>query len=186
MDAPTLVCIDIQMGFLDTKYWGAERNNPNAEEVCGTLLRAWRNLGLSIIHIQHSSTDSASILNRSNPGFAFNPQAQPRGQEPVITKSVNSGFIGTDLKATLDARNASDLVVIGLTTDHCVSTTTRMAGNLGYNTFVVSDATATFGRRGPDGQYYSADTIHSTALASLHGEFATVLDSNSVIQMLEP
>ena len=49
-----------------------------------------------------------------------------------------------------------------------------MAGNLGFKTFIVSDATATFNKKGIDGQHYSAALIHETALASLNGEFATV------------
>jgi len=67
-----------------------------------------------------------------------------------------------------------------LTTDHCISTTARMAGDYGYDTFVVSDATATFDKEGADGQKYSADIIHGTALASLHKEFVTVITTKEL------
>ena len=69
-------------------------------------------------------------------------------------------------------RGLETLVIAGLTTNHCVSTTARMAGNLGFNAWVVSDATATFDRIGPDGVRYSAEQIQAIALSDLHGEFS--------------
>jgi len=60
-----------------------------------------------------------------------------------------------------------------------------MAGNLGFETWFVSDATATFERTGPDGERISAETMHRTALASLHGEFAEVMTSEEAIAGLQ-
>ncbi len=113
-----------------------------------------------------------SLINEGN---KFKDLVKPIGNETVIKKNVNSTFIGTDLQQQLIDSKITKLVIVGLTTDHCVSTTTRMAGNLGFDTYVVSDATATFNKKGLQGQNYSAELIHETALASLNGEFATVV-----------
>jgi nicotinamidase-related amidase len=181
---PALILIDIQKGFDDIEYWGWQRNNLEAEENASKLLKIWRENSFPIFHVKHCSTNPASRLAEGNEGNSFNDFVIPKGDEVVIKKNVNSAFIGTDLKERLDYANINQLVVAGLTTDHCVSTTTRMAGNYGYETFVVSDATATFNRKGVMGQNFSAELIHETALASLNGEFATVMTTNQVIDSL--
>ena len=173
-DRPALILIDIQKGFDDLEYWGGERNNPDAEKNARILLDIWRDNHLPIFHIQHCSSNPNSLLNELKEGNEFKEIVKPINGEPVIKKNVNSAFIGTNLETQLKENNIHTVVIVGLTTDHCVSTTTRMAGNLGFKTFIVSDATATFNKKGIDGQHYSAALIHETALASLNGEFATV------------
>jgi nicotinamidase-related amidase len=118
------------------------------------------------------------------PGNAFKPEAAPVEGEPVFQKTVNSAFIGTELEAHLRREGIDDLVIVGLTTDHCISTSVRMAGNLGFDVVVVEDATATHDRTGPDGIHYSAEQMHRLALASLHGEFARVRTTEDVLTRL--
>ncbi|MBO6919795.1 MAG: cysteine hydrolase [Rhizobiaceae bacterium] len=182
---PTLLLIDIQKGFLQEEVWGGQRNNKDAEIICQKLLNYWRENALPIIHIQHASTNPQSPLHPSQKGFEFQNSVKPHADEMVITKNVNSAFIGTDLKDVLDDQNVSTLIIIGLTTDHCVSTTTRMAGNYGYEVFLISDATATFDKKGQKGNMFAADLIHETALASLNEEFANVLKSDELFDKLD-
>ena len=180
LDKPALILIDIQKGFDDIEYWGGQRNNLQAETNAGELLEIWRKNNLPIFHIKHCSTNPISPLNEENSGNEFKEIVKPKDGETIIKKNVNSSFIGTDLKEQLDKRKISKLVIIGLTTDHCVSTTTRMAGNIGFDTFLVSDATSTFNKKGIDGQNYSAELIHETALASLKDEFATIITTDFI------
>jgi nicotinamidase-related amidase len=177
--APALLLIDVQQGLDDPRY--GERNNPDAERRVAELLAVWRARSFPVIHAQHMSVEPTSPLRPNEPGNAFKPEAQPRTGEPVFRKSVNSAFIGTELEAHLRERGIGSLVMAGITTDHCVSTTARMAANLGFDVTVVSDATATFARQGPDGTHYSAELMHGVELASLHGEFATVRTTAEVI-----
>ncbi|QGM81374.1 cysteine hydrolase family protein [Otariodibacter oris] len=181
---PALILIDLQKAFDNEAYWGGNRNNKNAEEHCVAILEKWRELKLPIFHIMHSSQNPESLLHESNNGFEIKDQLKPLAHEPVIKKSVNSAFIGTDLKAQLDKQKISHVVIVGLTTNHCVSTTTRMAGNYGYVTYLISDATATFDRIGVNGEHFDAELIHQTTLANLHNEFAQVIDTNTLLSIL--
>ncbi|AOC93358.1 Streptothricin hydrolase [Flavobacterium anhuiense] len=184
LDNPALILIDIQKGFHDIAYWGGDRNNVTAEEKAGELLEIWRNKKLPIFHIQHCSSNPNSILNETNPGNEFQNVVKPLEGEIIIKKNVNSAFIGTNLKELIDNAEITNLVIVGLTTDHCVSTTTRMAGNFGYNVYLVSDATATFNKKGLNGEEFSAELIHQTALASLNEEFAQVVDSEFIKEII--
>ena len=181
-DRPALILVDIQKGFENIDYWGGQRNNPGAELKAGELLYFWRGLQLPVFHIQHCSSNPVSPLHETNAGNAFNELVLPLKGEAVIKKNVNSAFIGTDLQTRLDEDKITTLVIVGLTTDHCISTTVRMAGNLGYETFLVADATATFNKKGIEGTNYPAELIHETALASLNNEFATVVTTDFIKQ----
>jgi nicotinamidase-related amidase len=177
-----LIIIDVQQGFEDKK-WG-KRNNPNAEENIYRLLKIWREKKWPIIHVQHISTNPHSPLSANSKGVLFKEIVKPLDGEVVIQKKVNSAFIGTNLEQYLKEHDINNVVITGLTTPHCVSTTTRMSGNLGFNTYLISDATAAFGLKGPDDVYYDADQIHHISLATLHGEFATVLTTKELIEQI--
>ena len=180
--AAALLLVDVQQG-LDTPALG-ERNNPQAEANIARLLHEWRARDAPIVHIRHCSTEAESPLRPELPGNAFKPVVQPLPGETVFDKSVNSAFIGTDLERHLRTANISRLVIVGLTTDHCVSATTRMASDLGFDVTLISDATAAFERVGFDGVHYSGDEIHRVNLVSLDGEFCRVLSTAEITAKL--
>ena len=179
-----LLIVDVQKGF-DRFNTELHRNNPDLETNIARLQRAWRRSGRPVIHVQHLSKLPDSPLRPGPPGCEIKDEVRPLPGEPVVRKSVNSAFIGTDLEADLRRRGLPPLVITGMQTNLCVSTTARMAGNLGFTTYVVSDATATFDNVGPEGQTYSSELLHAVALADLHGEFATVVDTATVLQSLD-
>lgn len=178
---PALVVIDVQQG-LDDPTWG-QRNNPQAERNMASLLQLWREGDRPIVHIQHLSVLPHSPLRPGQPGCDFKPEVQPLEHEPIFQKNVNSAFIGTSLESYLREQQIHALVMVGLTTDHCVSTSARMAGNLGFQVFVVADGTATFERISYNQQHFTAEEIHETTLASLHQEFATVINTKDLIPL---
>jgi nicotinamidase-related amidase len=150
------------------------------------LLRAFREHGAPIFHIRHQGTHPKSSFLPDGTGYPVKDEAREIAGEPVIVKRVNSAFIGTDLEHRLHAAGINTLVICGATTNHCVETTTRMAGNLGFDTRLVRDATWTFDRRGPDGDEHLAEDIHAMTLANLNGEFARIVSASEAIAALEP
>ncbi|KAL4907636.1 hypothetical protein BDW74DRAFT_147907 [Aspergillus multicolor] len=215
-----LLLIDNQKGFdFDPNtpcHWGTQRSNPLLKQNLSSLITAFRaaktrsGVKLEIIHVFHSSTSVSSPLHPSAAnGTGIQPLdfAQPAsdGSELVMWKHVNSAFVGTQLESYLREHGIRQLVVAGITTDHCVSTSVRMAANLGVvdryrqgepvfngekgqwstelvdigRIVLVGDATATWAKGG-----FDAETVHAVSLASLEGEFADVMETEQVVASL--
>lgn len=198
-------------------HWGSQRSNPSLKNNLNALITTFRSaksrnpgVELQIIHIFHSSVSPTSALHpTADNGAAIQPldiaKPAPDGSEPVMWKYVNSAFIGTGLEQHLRENGVRQLIIAGLTTDHCVSTSVRMAANLGVvdrypegepvlcadgsqsrsvpvdkgRIVLVGDATATWAKGG-----FDAETVHAVTLASLDGEFADVKSTTEVIDAL--
>lgn len=168
--------IDIQRGFDDGSHWGGRRNNQSMEANALTILANARDKAMPVFHIQHNSTDKNSPLHPSNSGNQFKDGFEPWPLEVVIGKNVNSAFIGTDLEEQLRSLKIEEIVICGISTEHCVSTTTRMAANKGFKVVLVGDACHAW----PHGEF-NADLVHRMELAVLNEEFATVVSAAQYI-----
>lgn len=113
------------------------------------------------------------LLVRGEYGHDLIDELQPLPGEPVIDKPGYSAFASTDLDLLLRNRGITELIVTGVTTEVCVSSTLRSAVDFGYHCILVSDACA------------SADPeLHAAALAMVGvegGVFGRVLDSAALL-----
>ncbi len=178
-DNAVLMIVDVQKA-IDHPKWGV-RNNPQLEANLQKLLERWRQQAWPIYHIAHDSTKSGSTYRPGQWGNEFKPEVQPTSGERVIRKSTTNAFVGTGLEKELHEKGLSTLVVCGVITNNSVEATARMAGNLGFQTYLVADATATFGKRDLRGHWWDADDVHNLSLANLDGEYATVVTTEQVL-----
>ena len=179
-----LLLIDVQKGVNDTRYYGGptgRRNNPEAEANIAAILEAWRAEGGKVAFTQHDSREDGSPLKLSLESGALLDGFVPAAEDIVVSKDVNSGFVGTPLEVELRRAGILRLIVAGFFTNYCVETTVRMAGNMGFDTYLVHDACATMNRVGLDGTDYDPELVHALSVATLHGEFCTAITTADAI-----
>jgi nicotinamidase-related amidase len=177
-----LVIVDMQIGMQSTAL--PARNNPNAEDRIAALLAAWRSAGLPVIHVRHISRTPQSVFAPGQIGAAFQDRFAPQAGEHVVEKNVPDAFIQSALERWLHVRDIRSLVIVGVSTNHSVESTARSAGNLGFATTVVADATFAFAQRDHGGTDRSADDVHLMSLANIAHEYASVLTTAEVISTL--
>ena len=177
-----LVVIDFQRAFDDADHWG-RRNNPDCERNVAALVAEWQRRGWPLIFVRHDSVEAGSPLRPGAPGNALRPELEGVEPDLLVAKQTNSAFFGEpDLKEWLDGRRLHTLVLAGITTNHCVETTARVAANLGYDIRFVLDATHTFDRTGPDGRTLTAEELAQATATSLHGEFAQIVSTSDLVE----
>ncbi len=186
-DASTaMLLVDVQKGVNDTSYYGGSkgrRNNLNAENNIIHILTEWRLSDRQVAFTKHNSRETNSPLKLSLDSGQQLDGMEPEVGDIVVKKDVNSGFIGTSLELDLRRAGIQRLVVMGFFTNICIETTVRMAGNMGFDTYLVHDACATVNSIGHDGTDYNPDLVHNMAIASLHGEFCTAITTKNALHL---
>ena len=182
-----LLLIDVQEGVDVFEYWGGpagRRNNPQAEQNMLALLSEWRAGNRQVSFTIHDSREHHSPLKLSLDTGRQKPGFETQTNDIVVIKDVNSGFIGTSLEIQLRRAGINRLVVVGFFTNFCVETTVRMAGNMGFDTYLVHDCCATTNRIGHDGTDYDPQLAHNLSVANMHGEFCTAITTADAIGLL--
>lgn len=179
---PALIVIDMQRCMASPA--AGVRNNPDAEKVIRDLLHAWRAALGPIVHVRHISRTPVSPFWPGQPGVEFQPELAPLPTEHVVEKNVPDAFVQTGLERWLHSRGVQRVVLVGVSTNNSVEASARSAGNLGFVTYVVADATFAFAKSDFDGVHRTAQEVHAMSLANLHGEYATVTTSAELLRGL--
>lgn len=178
-DVIALIIIDMQKGMSEPA--AGDRNNPEAEANILRLLTAWRQAEQPIVHVRHISRTPGSLFWPGQPGVEFQPELAPLPHEHVVEKNVPDAFVHSGLERWLHVRGIRRLVVVGVSTNNSVESTVRSAGNLGFETIVVADATFAFAKQDYTGALRSASEVHAMSLANLSGEYAIALSTDEAL-----
>lgn len=181
-DLPTLVIVDMQKGMASPS--AGSRNNPDAEDNVAKLLDAWRKADATIVHVRHMSRTLGSSFWPGQVGAEFQERLAPLQSEHIVEKNVPDALINTGLERWLRVRGISKLVIVGVSTNNSVEATARTAGNLGFETQVVSDATFAFDKTDYSGARRTAEEVHAMALSNLDGEYASVISTEELLRAL--
>lgn len=179
LDRAVLLPIDMQQAF-DGAPW-PRRWNSAVDENGLALIRRWREAGRPIIHVRHDSVTEGSSLAPGSEGNQFRLGFEPLAGEQMVSKSVNSAFIGTDLDLKLRRLSARHVIAFGISTDMCVSTTVRTGANMGWDMMLVADACDCFELPDGNGGMISAEAIHAAHVATLGFEFCRVVSTQELV-----
>jgi nicotinamidase-related amidase len=145
------------------------------------LLAAWRDAGRPVVHVRHMSRSPGSVFFPGQNGATFQPPFTPRVDEHIVEKNVPDAFIHSGLERWLHVRGIRAVVIVGVSTNHSVESTARTAGNLGFATTVIADATFAFAQQDYKGTARSADDVHGMSLANLQAEYAAICSTADML-----
>ncbi|KAJ6531375.1 Isochorismatase-like protein [Mycena vulgaris] len=204
LPSTALIVIDVQQAFQHPSFLARERSTPDLEANLTRLLAAFRAKQRPVLHVHHVNTkNAASLWNEGTHPAGVLPMAcvAPVEGEAVLRKyDVSSGFgarvsgSGVGLAEVLAAEGITTVILVGMSSAHCVSSTARSAGDRGLAVVVVGDATAAhaaavvdFGAAQgdeKDGKGWSAETVHGVSMAHLQGDLADVVTTAEILKSL--
>ena len=200
-----LVMIDFQRDFVDPGGFGEALGNDvsllrRALSPAAQVLQVARARGMFVVHTREGHRPDLAdcppskkargrlpagigdpgpmgrILVRGEPGHGIVKELAPLPGEPVVDKPGKGAFYATDLQAILANRQIARLVVCGVTTEVCVSSSVREANDRGYDCLVLEDCVASY-----------FPELHAAALAMVRaqgGIFGWVSDSRRFLDAL--
>jgi maleamate amidohydrolase len=183
---PVLIIVDVVMAYLTP---GSPLYDPRflaAMAVNERLAAAARAAGVPVIFTNvvyqpggadgglfYRKIPALAAFDRGNPGGAFPPTLQPRGDETIVSKQYASAFFATSLASTLTAIGTDTVIITGFSTSGCVRATALDALQHGFVPFVVREACADR-HAGP----------HEANLFDLQAKYAEVVDEHEITRLI--
>ena len=132
-----------------------------------------------------SDCEAASLTETARPSRISRTTCpvQISAGEPLVTKGVNSAFIGTDLDLRLKRLGARHVVTFGISTDLCVSTTVRTGANMGWDMILVPDACDCFDLPDANGGTIPAIEVQRAHVATLAFEFCRTFSTAKLTEL---
>lgn len=181
-ESSILIIINVQNGLFDGTQ--EDRNNSEAEAKIARLLSLWRTKSRKIIHVKHVSENPKSIFFKHSTGCNFLKIVEPIAGETILEKTKSSAFADTDLIDILNKESCTKVILVGFTANECIDATAKDATAFGFETFVSSDATATFDLRDSTGKLFKADRIHKLTLLNINAFSAKVITTQEILSAL--
>ena len=161
-----LLVIDIQNTYLEVdsdpaeaERWAPFRERMNSTVIPNTasLIADCRARGVEVIFariacLKDDGRDRS--LSQKKPGFNYLllpkdradsqlvSELEPVGDEIVVLKTTDSALTGTNLRLLLRNMEIKDVIVAGIFTDQCVSSTVRSLADESFGVVVVDDCCA--------------------------------------------
>jgi nicotinamidase-related amidase len=188
-----LLCIDVQNYGMDLHEDPAERARwaPFHERMQGTVIPTLRALqdsfranGIDVIHARIAcllDDGRDRSLSQKMPGWnnllmplsseaaQIIPELAPAAGEIVVTKTTDSALTGTNLRLVLHNMGIRNVVVTGIYTDQCVSSTVRSLADESFNVVLVEDCCAA-----------GTDELHRHELAIINMIYCHVVSSGEL------
>lgn len=181
-----LIVVDIQNEYYAGKDFRGQMVIPDGDKVLKNsqkLVSYAHQKGMPVYFVRHIAPKDSPLFAEGSIYAKFHQDLQPSARDAIITKATPSSFVGTDLDAQLKKKGIKKVIVIGLMTHMCISSTARDAVPLGYNAIIPEDATAT--RDLDDGQGGVVDhkALQRAALAGVADVFAEIMTTKDVMAL---
>ncbi|WP_421556294.1 cysteine hydrolase family protein [Pseudomonas kitaguniensis] len=176
-----LILIDIQNDYFPQGKWPLDGVEAAADKAA-QVLNAFRQAGDAVIHVRHEFTaEDAPFFTPASEGAHLHAKVLNEGDEPVVLKHFVNAFRGTELRALLEKRSITDVVVVGSMSHMCIDAVVRAAADLGYTVTVIHDACATCDQQF-NGEVIPAAQVHGAYMASLGFGYASVVSADDYLK----
>jgi nicotinamidase-related amidase len=180
MAKQALILIDIQNDYFPQGKWPLDGVDAAADKA-QQVLQAFRQAGDAVIHVRHEFTsDDAPFFTPGSEGAHLHPKVLNQADEPVVLKHFVNAFRDTNLRALLEQRSVTELVVVGSMSHMCIDGVVRAAADLGYTVTVIHDACATRDLEF-NGTTIPAAQVHAAFMSSLGFAYASVVSAEAYL-----